>query len=61
MQDMCDYTDCALKNIYKRCSMYEFNIEIWGNFFDFALPVENNSYICIWKFCKSRHRFLHFY
>lgn len=36
MQDMCDYIDCALKNIYKRCSMYEFNIEIWGNFFDFC-------------------------
>ena len=37
MQDMCDYIDCALKNIYKRCSMYEFNIEIWGNFFDFCI------------------------
>ena len=58
MQDMCDYIDCALKNIYKRCSMYEFNIEIS---LIFALPVENNSYICIWKLCKSRHRFLHFY
>lgn len=37
MRDMCDYIDCALKNIYKRCSMYEFNIEIWGNFFDFCI------------------------
>ena len=25
MPDMCDYINCALKNIYKRCSMYEFN------------------------------------
>ena len=30
MPDMCDYINCALKNIYKRCSMYEFNIEIYG-------------------------------
>lgn len=37
MPDMCDYINCALKNIYKRCSMYEFNIEIWGNFFNFCI------------------------
>jgi len=37
MPDMCDYINCALKNIYKRCSMYEFNIEIWENFFNFCI------------------------
>jgi hypothetical protein len=37
MPDMCDYIDCALKNIYKRCCIYEFNIEIWENFFNFCI------------------------
>lgn len=37
MLDMCNYINCALKNIYKRCSMYEFNIETWENFFNFCI------------------------
>lgn len=37
MPDMCEYISCALKNIYKRCCVYEFNIEIWENFFNFCI------------------------
>lgn len=61
MQDMCDYTDCALKNIYKDVVCMNLTLKFGEISLIFALPVENNSYICIWKFCKSRHRFLHFY
>lgn len=37
MSDMYDCIDCALKNIYKRCHVHEFNIEIWENFFNFCI------------------------
>lgn len=61
MQDMCDYIDCALKNIYKDVVCMNLTLKFGEISLIFALPVGNNSYICIWKLCKSRHRFLHFY